>query len=490
MRNMMVWTFQLRISNVKKLHIGLVVIGALIPTLFAILPAFGAGAVSFIDPDAFEESDQYALKDPVGAPDEQKWARQGGFIGLMYEDESLDRPVRRVLIPHLDTTFAGSADIEAHSATIKIKTGALAANDYVMIGTMGESSVHKALKVTPATDTVDGITMDDVTLDRPFYESRSDQEVHKIKPEVIDTASVVVDWQNDYGLYASAIELSYVELLIARDVALLGDLTIYRGTNIVANSDIANTDGTAVLDNEDDKRLGRRLTGRDSSSTNRTNSDDALIVRVTLTGTGGMITDADYYTGSITDTVDSVRNERVEFRVSGATDQNPLNIGNPRQIGPQIFANEKVYLAAWFEERNDTGAAVSVRSQAYQADITLVLRETLPDSGKFALKIGAVRHGADNADQTQLSMTVTNADDGVPRLPVNPSDVVTMSTTDSIGTISVESSGPTFTGFSPSSQLLRQRRPPKSLGASRRHRVRPDLEEHTRSLPHRRRGPG
>ena len=80
----MVWTFQLRTSNVKKLPIGLVVVGALILTLFAISPAFGAGAVSFIDPDAFDESIPGDLKDPVRAPDEQKWARQGGFIGLMY----------------------------------------------------------------------------------------------------------------------------------------------------------------------------------------------------------------------------------------------------------------------------------------------------------------------------------------------------------------------------------------------------------------------
>ena len=447
MRNMMVWTFQLRTSNVKKLPIGLVVVGALILALFAVLPAFGAGAVSFIDPDAFEESDQYALKDPVGAPDEQKWARQGGFIGLMYEDASLDRPVRRVLIPYLDTTPIGRAAVEAHSAVIKIKTEALTANDYVMIGTMGESSVHKVLKVTPSTDTVSGITVDDVTLDRPFYESSSDQEVHKIKPEVIDTASVVVDWQNDYSLYASAIELSYVELLLAGDVAYRGGLTIYRGNNYVAGSDIANTYGGAILHDEDSRRLAQRLTGRGFSSNSRTNSDDVLIVRITATGTGGMITGADYYAGNKTYTVDSVRNERVEFRSIGAASDNPLNIS----VGPpNDESNDKVYLAAWFEERNDTGAAVSVRSQAYQADTTLVLRETLPDSGKFALKIGAVRHGENNADQTQLSMPVTNAADGIPKLPVNPRDVVTMSTADSIGTISVESSGPTFTGFSPS----------------------------------------
>ena len=432
----MVWTFQPRTSNVKNLHIGLVVTGALTLALFAVSPASGAGAVSFIDPDAFYESDPYALDDPVGAPDEQEWARQSGFIGLMYEDESLDRPVRRVLIPYLDTTPIGRADIKAHSATIKIKTGALAVNDYVMIGTLGEYSVRKVLKVAQSTD-----TEDDVTLDRPFYKSGPMQEVHRIKAEVVTASGV--DWENNYGLYTSAIELTNA------GVTYHGGLTIYRGNNVVVDSDIANTYGTAALDNEDSRRLARRLTGKNSSSTNRTNSDDALTVRVTLTGTGGMITDADYYTGSITDTVDSVRNERVEFRVSGANTGNPLNIGDPR-IENQIYAEDKIYLAAWFEERNDTGSTVSVRSQAYQTDTTLVLRETLPDSGKFALKIRAVKHGTDNADQTQLSMPITNTADGIPKLPVNPRDVVTMSTADSIGTISVESSGPTFASFSPS----------------------------------------
>ena len=434
----------------RNLGIGLVVIGALVLALFAISSASGAGVASFIDPDAFDESIPGDLKDPVGAPEEQKWARQGGFIGLMYEDSSLDRPVRRVLIPYVDTTFAGSTDIEAHSAKIRIdkisaETDSLAPNDYVMIG---EHSVRKVLKVAAFTN-----TMDDVALDRPFYKSGSMQSVHKINPEVI--AASGVDWPDDYGLYASAVELSEYELLLAGIVAYRGGLTIYRGNNYVVDSDIANTYGAAP-DDDDGRRLARRLTGREgSSSPNRTDSEDALIVRVAQTETGGMITGADYYTGSptITYAVEHVRNERVEFRVNPLHDnpsQNPLNIVGRYQTGLDKFTIDKVYLAAWFEERNDTGAAVAVRSQAYQTDTTLVLRETLPDSGKFALKVGAVGYGTDSADQTQFSMPVTDAEDGVPKLPVNPRDVVAMSTADSIATISVESSAPTFTGFSPS----------------------------------------
>ena len=167
------------------------VIGAFILCLIAVPSAFGAGEVSFIDPDAIGGDNDGYLTDPT--PDEQKWARQGGFIGLMYEDDRLNQPVRRVLIPYLDTTFVVRmnyvvlADIEAHSNTITItvtptETLTLAVNDYVMVG---EYTVRKVLEITaptaPDTDYV-------VALDRPFYENASQQIVHKIKPSVIEAA--------------------------------------------------------------------------------------------------------------------------------------------------------------------------------------------------------------------------------------------------------------------------------------------------------------
>ena len=350
----------------------LAVVGALVLALFAVLPALGAGEVRFIEPDAFDDSDQGVLKNPVETPDEQKWARQGGFIGLMYEDDSLNRPVRRVLIPFLDTTFVGRADIEAHSNTIRVvrtntNADSLAVNDYVMVDGY---SVRKALKVAPTTNTM----VDNVTLDRPFYEKTDfSRDVHKIKKEVVATASASgVDWQNDYGLYAGAIDLTY-------EVVHRGGLTIYTGTNDVVDSNIASTYGGTIPDDEDSRRLAQRLTGRDSDSSSRPDSDDALIVRVAQTEIGKVVTGADYYTGSptISYAVEHVRDERVEFRVNPLNDypsQNPLNIVGRYQTGLDKFTIDKVYLAAWFEVRNDTGAAVSIHSQAYQRDTTLVLR--------------------------------------------------------------------------------------------------------------------
>ena len=407
------------------------IIGAFILCLIAVPSAFGAGEARFIDPDAIGDDNDGYLTDPT--PDEQKWARQGGFIGLMYEDDRLNQPVRRVLIPYLDTTFVVRtnyvvlADIEAHSNTITItvtptETLALAVNDYVIVG---EYAVRKVLEITaptaPDTDYV-------VTLDKPFYENASGQIVHKIKPSVIEAASgdgaaLEVDWHNNYGLYAKAVELEDAQ------ASLHNGVTRYSVDNEVdryfADSDIATTSGGA--NDADAASIERRLTGR---GTRRINHSDALIVRVDDSGIP--FTETTY-------TIQDVRDARVEFTATGPDSGGPLGLGdNPDH------QNHLVYLAAWFVERNDTGAAIKIRSQAYPTDTTLALRETEPDSGKFALKIQAVKYGA------QHPKPVVNPADGVPKLPVRARDMVTVSTVESTGTLAVETSAPSFTGLSPS----------------------------------------
>ena len=66
--------------NSKTRYIPLVIVGAIILSLLAIVPAFGADEVGFIDPTVINDSDG-TLSDPT--PDDQEWARQGGRIGLM-----------------------------------------------------------------------------------------------------------------------------------------------------------------------------------------------------------------------------------------------------------------------------------------------------------------------------------------------------------------------------------------------------------------------
>ena len=78
----------------KTRFIPLVIIGAILLSLLAIVPAFGADEVGFIDPGDINPSG--TLSDST--PDDQGWARQGGRIGLMLSDDGLDTPVKRVLI--------------------------------------------------------------------------------------------------------------------------------------------------------------------------------------------------------------------------------------------------------------------------------------------------------------------------------------------------------------------------------------------------------
>ena len=100
--------------NSKVRYIPLVIIGAILLSLLAIVPAFGADEVGFIDPG--DINDNGTLSDST--PDDQGWARQGGRIGLMLSDDGLDTPVKRVLIPSIDATMSGSGDVDAHMDTI------------------------------------------------------------------------------------------------------------------------------------------------------------------------------------------------------------------------------------------------------------------------------------------------------------------------------------------------------------------------------------
>ena len=99
--------------NGKKRWMPIVALGALLLSLFAILPAAGAGEVSFIVPGDISDANDGSLTDI--SPEEQEWARQGGQAGILLEDGDRDRPLRRVLVLDWDTTAAGSVDIAAHS---------------------------------------------------------------------------------------------------------------------------------------------------------------------------------------------------------------------------------------------------------------------------------------------------------------------------------------------------------------------------------------
>ena len=152
-------------------------------------PAFGADEVGFIDPDDINDSDG-TLSNPT--PDDQEWARQGGRIGLLLEDESLDTPVKRVLIPSIDATMRGTGDVDAHMDTISnASVSGISGDDYVLIGM---NTVRKVESVT----TTDGNAT--ITVDKAFASGMSNASIYRIN----DSVTNLGPWDDNYASYAMA----------------------------------------------------------------------------------------------------------------------------------------------------------------------------------------------------------------------------------------------------------------------------------------------
>ena len=552
----------------KKRYIPLVIIGALILSLIAVFPAFGAGSASFIMPGDIDDANDGGVDDPSA----QDYGRQGGKIGLFVEDDDLDVPIRRVLIPGGDgsgfdlTNDAGSgrAHITAHSSVIYttadldvgeyvavheypvrkvtavvVKTPVAAVADpdadppvttsntsraatdtgdtennwYLMIGagdgnthtvtstevsgiadavfggfvvddepvtttvsyktdsmdefmdgspsflTVAEGTLDNATEsVTVAITAGEGITTDDVmkdtvytlkisvagtdptdptpaktdtlhihiyyptkaTLDKPFPMSTiaDDDGVVAtvgsvfVRETTISTDNMAaVDWSDNYDKYALAI-------LLTASNSPGGTPNRFRlGDKLVANSNIADTDAPDDPSSATPEEFQKnRLTG---STSGLINASDAMVINPT---SGNLVTDGVAYISRQGDTIELTTG----------------TVGN--------------YLVAWFEEANSTGGTVKVRSQAYSSNTTLVMMETGPDSGEFALKIEAVPFG-DDMDMGKYDEPMVNAMDEngnpLPKLPVYPRDTVTLSSSGSSATLPVETSAPSFTGLSP-----------------------------------------
>ena len=132
--------------------------------------------MGFIDPDDINPDG--TLSD--NTPDDQEWARQGGRIGLLLISDSLDTPIKRVLIPSIDARMVGTGNIDAHMATISnARVSGLSADDYVLIGM---NTVRKVEAVT----TTDGDTT--ITVDKPFAKAISNVTIHRINDSVTNLA--------------------------------------------------------------------------------------------------------------------------------------------------------------------------------------------------------------------------------------------------------------------------------------------------------------
>ena len=90
--------------NKKTRFIPLVIIGAILLSLLAVIPAFSAqGDTAFIDPNDTDES--------------LDWTRQGGTFMVEVDDDDLDVPVKHVLFP---VGTAGSTDLSRISGSVSI----------------------------------------------------------------------------------------------------------------------------------------------------------------------------------------------------------------------------------------------------------------------------------------------------------------------------------------------------------------------------------
>ena len=375
----------------KTRFIPLVIIGAILLSLLAIVPAFGADEVGFIDPGDINPSG--TLSDST--PDDQGWARQGGRIGLMLSDDGLDTPVKRVLIPSIDATMRGTGDVDAHMDTISdASVSGIAGDDYILIGM---NTVRKVDSVT----TTDGNTT--ITVDKAFASGMSKASIYRINDSVTDLRP----WDDNYASYAMAEMIGSGQATYRAT----GSVSRYNAQHAIVDSDVGKNSGTTPL---------ARISG---SPTGTVNTADVLVVKVSSTNNAATAID-----------VADVSGDRIEMEdVSGASSADPLGLGG-----------DSAYLVYWADERNETGSVVTVRSQAHQDPVTAVLTETTPTSGEFVLEIMTVMpQDADGND------VMPDFSASVPTLPVNPRDVVTLAGDDSTGTITVETTSPVFSGFAP-----------------------------------------
>ena len=269
-----------------------------------------------------------------------------------------------------------------------------------------------------------------VTLDRHFAENvEAAQEVW-----AIDDAAFIKSWKDNgnHHLYAMAIELDDTDT--DRPVVTRGNDSRYRGNEYVVSSGI----GDDAPEDASRGDAAHRLSGTEAG---RQGSDDALIVRINSDLDADPVVPWAITTTGTDHVIDDVDDEDVDFNGT---------------VGDGGNVDSKTYLTAWFETRNDTGATVNIRSQAYQSKTTVVMQETEDVSGRFALRISTVPYGTatpvGDAKRTEYNETMA-AGETTPMLPVNTRDVVTLASSDSSDTLRIETTVPSFTGLSPGTTL-------------------------------------
>ena len=290
--------------------------------------------------------------------------------------------------------------MNAHSDTISnASVSGLSGDDYILIGM---STVRQVESVTTTNgDTT--ITVDKAFGKEPTPGAYDGAMIYRIN----DSVTALRPWNDNYSSYAMA------EMISNPTYRASGNVSRYNAQHAIVDSDVGKG-GTS-----------NPLTRISGSPTGTVNTSDVLVVVVT--GSSEAVIE-----------VADVSGDRIEMEdVPGASSSDPLGQGS-----------NTAYLVYWAEERNETGSVATVRSQAHQDPVTAVLTETTPTSGEFVLEIMTVMpQMTDSQGVTTDVMPDFSAD--VPTLPVNPRDVVTLAGDDSTGTLTVETTNPVFSGFTP-----------------------------------------
>ncbi len=399
--------------NSKARYIPLAVIGAIVLSLLAILPAAGADNVEFT---------------VAGDTDEAlEWGRQGGEIGILVENDELDFPIQRVLVRGYDTEIIGYVQTDgslAHSDMITMALKASATEptdgDYIVFGdhTVREiTDVEKKLDGEQPVVSLSGLgsgqPLYDITVDAALHEALSeDVEIQLVKSGVTD----VDGWSGNYSHYALAKTASSFDAQV--------EIPGLRNSNIGESAD-------------------DRLEGSPATGNRHLNEGDILV--------------RDFNDGDSDLTEVGIGTDSYAEGVLDLSDDGVDNDGGKIR-----------YVLFWTDDINYTGSTVEIDSNGEPVDDTVVvLTETDIDSGEFAITIKLVKPTETDDNGDRVAGTGTDLSATVPEFAVNTGDTVTAESGDESAELDVETTPPTFTGFAPPHNTRgREDRPEVNAAAS------------------------
>jgi hypothetical protein len=370
-------------------YIPLVVLGTVILSLMAIIPAFSAtGEIEFY---IYNDTDE-----------EQTWTKQGGLVGIRLDDPDLDVAEKRVIIPGSDADIEDSTTPGTNDGEVTFESGAtmvsttntdlgmlVAEGDTILVAGFTVREVTEVVAVRTDTnsdqvvDDTDDITSYDITVNVPFGKSATDADLYLVR-------SVLLNTQTPTGItYDDCPNCALAELLTG-DRGRLSGFPIDSGLGIDLTQLVDRVDGQT-----DDFVL----------------ADDIRFVN--SNGTSYDIADTLLPNGQFT---------------GGSNDD---------------------YAQYWAAVPNNTRSAVTVTSDVDGVGLTIVLTETKHSSGIFEAVLNTGETSTTTAmviDGTRYPLTLAVGKDDTITVDYNDPD---SGDNDVEATLPVESTPPTFANFTP-----------------------------------------